>query len=417
MDFSFVHAADLHLDSPLRAAPAQGALRSLFQGATLTALSRIVDLCLSERVDFLVIAGDLFEFSDRSVRARLALCRELGRLDEAGIRSFIVHGNHDPLSTDNGLLRLPPSVKVFGPQWEEVQVQRDGTTLCRVQGISYRQERVSENLSRFFSRTGPEFAIGVLHANLGGSSGHANYAPCTLEDLSARGLDYWALGHVHTRAEHVLPSGGVAVYPGNPQGRHPGETGERGCVLVKVSEQRPVRRFCAIAPIRWSKIWVDISTVPTWDALLSAIAESAEASCGEGPDAHAVTWVLSGQGPLHRELMAADATSDLVEELRRRFAARTPPLVIESIRDETRPLLDLDPIVAAGGLGSAIVATAQSAHNHGAFLSTAWSGADLSRMESALRSAGISSPREDGRRLITRAMFRALELLQDQVSL
>src|ERR1700737_1656326 len=271
MDFKFVHAADLHLDSPLQGAPSDGPVRSAFEEATLVAFSRIVDLCLAESVQFVLLAGDLYEFNDRSVRARLALFRGLQRLEDSGIQSFIVHGNHDPLSSEDGMLKLPASTKVFGPEWEEVEVRRSARTLCRIQGVSHPHERVSDNLAQRFSGRGPEFTIGLLHTNVGSVPGHANYAPCRLADLSAAGLDYWALGHVHTRAEYQLPGGGWAVYPGNPQGRHAGEPGERGCVLVEVREGRPHRRFCAVDSVRWHRVELEVSGISSLDALASGI--------------------------------------------------------------------------------------------------------------------------------------------------
>jgi len=415
MQFRFVHAADLHLDSPLRGVPAQGSLRATFEGATFAALSHIVDLCLSQKADFLVLAGDLFEFRDRSVRARLALRRELCRLHEAEIPSFIVHGNHDPLSTDNGMLKLPPSVKVFGARWEEMEVRRAGSSalLCRVQGVSYPEERVGENLSRMFHRSGPEFTVGLLHANLEGRREHPNYAPCTLADLSQRGLDYWALGHVHTRAEHALDCGGIAVYPGNPQGRHAGETGERGCVVVDVADGRSVRRFVPVESVRWHRLELDVSTLESLEALLSAMEEKVYQSCGEGPDAHAVRLVLMGEGALHRELASPGALGELEDELRRCAMERTPPVAVESIVDETCAHVELDRLMASGGLAGAVVSAAKAARTEGG-LAAAWADRDLARLEGALRRAGVRSPREEGRRVLNRAMARALELLQEE---
>jgi DNA repair exonuclease SbcCD nuclease subunit len=416
MQFRFVHAADLHLDSPLTGAPAEGGLRAIFEGATFAALTRIADLCIAQKADFLILAGDLFEFRDRSVRARLALRRELCRLHGAGIRSFIVHGNHDPLSNDSGMLKLPPSAHVFGPRWEEIEVRRAGGSkvVCRVQGVSYPEERVGENLSRMFHRTGPEFTIGALHANLEGRSEHPNYAPCTLADLSQRELDYWALGHVHTRAEHPLDSGGIAVYPGNPQGRHAGETGERGCVVVDVAEGRSVRRFFAVDSVRWHRLELEVSSIQSLDALLSAMEETVDAACGGGPDAHAVRVVLTGEGPLHHELRRPGAVGDLEDELRRSSAARKPPVAVESIVAETSAPLEWDALVASGGLAGAIVSAARSARSDGGLAASAWAGGDLARLESLLRRAGVPSPREEGRKVLNRAVARALELLQEE---
>jgi len=411
MAFKFVHAADLHLDSPL-CTRAAGALQPIFDDATFTTLRRIVDLCLAERTAFLLLAGDLFEYRDRSIRARLELRRQLARLDAAGIGTFIVHGNHDPLSSEPGLLRLFDSVKVFGPSWEEVELRREGRVFCRVQGISYPTERVAEDLTPLFSRQGPEFTIGLLHANVGGSAGHANYAPCSLVDLDARRLDYWALGHVHTRAEHPLESGGLAVYPGNPQGRHIAEPGERGCVLVEVEEGRAATRFCPLESVRWTRLSVDAATFSSLDSLSDAIGDAVDAACVAGPDAHALQIVLAGSGPLHRELARPGALDQLLEHFASPAAQGSPPALIESIVDQTRPELDLAAAASPGTLGEAIAAVARSAETGGAGWNQLCADEGLSRLESALGRLGVRGVQS--RKLLDRAMIRALELLQGE---
>jgi DNA repair protein SbcD/Mre11 len=412
MNFKFVHAADLHLDSPLRVRAA-GPLQRILEEATFAALRRIVDLCLSERAEFLLLAGDLFEYRDRSVRARLELRRQLGRLDAAGIRTFIVHGNHDPLACEPTTLRLFDSVKVFPASWEEVELHGEGRVLCRIQGVSYPQERVMEDLTPLFHRQGAEFTIGLLHANVGGSLAHPNYAPCGLADLDARGLDYWALGHVHTRAEYRLPGGGVAVYPGNPQGRHIAETGARGCVLVEVNDGRASPRFWPLESVRWSCLEMDIAGLPTIDSLADAICQKiAEAACA-GPDAHAVEVRLIGAGPLHHELGRLGALSELVEHLSPWALQRSPPVLFESIEDNTRPELDIRAATAAGTLGEAIASVGRSAASSAGALNQLCADEGLVKLHSALRRAGVEAPPPG--QLLDRAILRALELLQSEV--
>jgi len=412
MNFKFVHAADLHLDSPLRAHTA-GPLQRIFEDATFAALRRIVDLCLAEKVEFLLLAGDLFEYRDKSVRARLELRRQLGRLDAAKIRTFIVHGNHDPLSCEPKSSRLIDSVKVFSASWEEVELHREGHLFCRIQGVSYPQERVAEDLTPLFSRQGPEFTLGLLHANLGGNPAHPNYAPCSLADLDARGLDYWALGHVHTRAEHRLPGGGLAVYPGNPQGRHIAETGERGCVLVDVKDGHASPRFCPLESVRWSRLEVDIAPLPTIDSLADAICqEIADAACA-GPDAHAVEVRLIGAGALHQELERLGALSELLEHLSPVALQRCPPVLFDSIDDTTRPEVDLRAATAPGTLGEAISSVGRAAASNAAALNQLCADESLVKLHSALRRAGMEAP--PAGQLVERAMLRALELLQSEV--
>ncbi|MFL5321110.1 MAG: exonuclease SbcCD subunit D [Myxococcaceae bacterium] len=410
-NFSFIHAADLHLDSPFRGLAAHGALRDKLQRATFDAFHRIVSLAISEKAAFVVLAGDLFDERDRSVRARLHLRDELVRLHEAGISSFIVHGNHDPLSGDSKALGLPPSVKVFTERWEEAGVERNGELLCRVQGISYPREKVTEDLSRHFKRQGPEFTVGLLHCNLGDPS-HANYAPCTVDDLGARELDYWALGHVHTRAEHVLSPAGLAVYPGNPQGRHVNEAGPRGCVAVTVKDGRPATRFVPLDVVRWHRLDADVSEVRTLDALEAAVEEVIDQSC-VGPDlvAHACRVMLTGRGPMHRELSPPQALKEMEERLRESLARRSPPVLLESLRQGTRPELNLGEILQAGGLPAAVLKEVNAARDNASVRESLLADDEWRKLDSALKKVGIEAASLAASRMLDRAAYRALELL------
>src|SRR5512140_3105836 len=412
--FTFVHAADLHLDSPFRALRADERSAALLREATFGAFARVVDLCLRERAAFLLLAGDLYDAKDRSVRARLALRRELGRLDAAGIRTFIVHGNHDPLAEDVRGIGLPASAHVFGPQWEEVKVERDGRVLCRVQGVSYPHEKVTENLSRHFRRTGPELTIGLLHANAGADASHANYAPCTLEELGARGLDYWALGHVHTRAEHALSNGGVAVYPGNSQGRHANETGERGCVAVTVHAGGLERRFVATDRVRWHRLEVDVSGLADPGALADRVQERADEVCASGFDAHAVRIVLQGRGPLHAELSSPEARAGAEEELAAALGARSPLVVLESLEVRTRPVLDLEALRSGGGLPAQLLDAAQKAKALPGGACAAWDEDELRGLDAKLARLGVKKTRESAAALAEGAVDRALELVVEE---
>ncbi|NTX63167.1 DNA repair exonuclease [Myxococcus sp. CA051A] len=414
MHFKFVHAADLHLDTPFRGVAAQGPLLGSFQKSTFRALSLIVDLCLRERVAFLLLAGDLFEVKDRSVRARLALRRELGRLHDAGIESFIVHGNHDPLSGDTGTLGLPSSVKVFGPDWEEAEVRREGRRLCRVQGISYPDVEVRDDLSARFRRTGDGFSVGLLHANLGGAEGHANYAPCTPAGLGARGLDYWALGHVHTRSELMLPGGGMAVYPGNPQGRHALETGERGCVLVEVEDGGMRRRFVPVDTVRWHRLEVPLTGVATLDALLGTVGEVVDAACARELDGHAVRLVLTGRGPLHRELTRPGALAQLEEDLRARLARGHPPVLLESLRDGSRPELDWEALQTEGGFARTLLEEARLLEEDPVALARLWEQEALGSLGQRLKRLGVDVLEMPRTEWISRASLLGVEALHEE---
>ena len=213
----FVHASDLHIDSPftglMKTDPQVG---KELQEATYEAFNKLIKLCKDERVDFLVVAGDVYDGADRSPRAQIRFRDGLRELAEAGIQSFVVHGNHDPLNGRFSSITLPEKAHIFGDSVSWKTAFRDGHAIAQIQGISYWQREVTDNLAlQFTSPPDPDlFSIGLLHCNVGSISSHDNYAPCTVEDLNKVDLDYWALGHIHTRQtlREEKPS---IVYPGN----------------------------------------------------------------------------------------------------------------------------------------------------------------------------------------------------------
>ena len=272
-DFSFVHAADLHLDTPFKGIGSTAPyVAEQLREASLAAFDSLVELCLEQRVAFLVVAGDVYDGPERGLRAQLRFRDGLARLSDAGISSFVVHGNHDPVETGWSALSgpWPDRVTVFGTGTvEAVPVEVGGMTLATVQGISFAQRSERENLAlKFAHRAGPGVQVGVLHCNVqGAASGYDDYSPCTLDDLRSVGLDYWALGHVH--ASMVLSGRRGCdepwvVYPGNLQARSPkpSERGPKGAVVVHVSRGRvtdvePV--YCDV--VRFDLIELDIGDI------------------------------------------------------------------------------------------------------------------------------------------------------------
>ena len=230
-DFRFIHCSDLHLDAPFSGlATSRPSLRKTLREATFQSFNNIVNLALKEKVDALIIAGDVYDSADKSLRAQLNFRNGLKRLADAGIPSFVAHGNHDPLNAWAASLEWPKTVTLFpGKRIEAVPVKRDGQTLATIFGTSYSQRNVSENLALKFSRNNYQgFAVGVLHTNVGENPNHANYAPCKMDDLIRSGMDYWALGHIHSRQILRDTAPGI-VYCGNSQARSFKEEGPKGC--------------------------------------------------------------------------------------------------------------------------------------------------------------------------------------------
>ncbi len=344
----FVHAADLHLDSPFvgmsREAPEHVA--DDLCRATFDAYANIIDLCIEEQVDALLIAGDAYDSADRSLRAQLKFGDGLKRLDEAGVRSFICHGNHDPLDGWEARFELPGGCVRFGPEVTGEPVFPEEPERARVYGISYPQREVHENLAlRFRELPRSRFNIGLLHPDVGGNPGHSPHAPCSLADLANSPMDYWALGHVHTRQE-LRQEHPAVVYPGNPQGCSPDETGARGVYLVEVDDHgTPHLEFRPVDLVRWESLEVDITGLDTEQELLNAM-DAAASSCAKGAGGRSLVFrlTITGRGTLHRELRREGITADLLERLNQQYAAGRPWLWCERIQLETASPVDREQV-------------------------------------------------------------------------
>ena len=239
--FRFVHTADLHLDSPLRSLAMRDAdLAGRVELATRKAFSSIVQHCLDERVDALMIAGDLTDGAQSSVKTAVFLTRELARLSEAGIRTFIIRGNHDARAPLTKGLEWPELVHVFDGRGASV-VACEGDRPVVVHGVSFAKEKAPDSLLPRYARPGEtSIDIGLMHTSLGGDGAHDTYAPCALTDLVAHGYAYWGLGHVHSRAVHHSAGDGAVVMAGMPQGRDMGETGAKSASLVTIRDDGTV---------------------------------------------------------------------------------------------------------------------------------------------------------------------------------
>jgi DNA repair exonuclease SbcCD nuclease subunit len=276
--FRFVHSADVHLDSPLRSlALRDPALGALIGNATRQAFVRIIDLCLEEQVDALVLAGDLYDGDQTSMKTARFFAAQLRRLDEAGIRVFIVRGNHDALSRITKELTLPEGVTVFGGRAETILPERAGEgPPVAIHGLSFAQPRAPESLvAKYRPRVDGAVNIGILHTSLAGAPGHDNYAPCSIAELEATGFDYWALGHVHKRS--VVQGKATIVMPGMPQGRDINEAGPKSATLVTVTDTGGIEieeRRTSIA--QFERVSFDVSGIEDWRDLIAAFETSIE---------------------------------------------------------------------------------------------------------------------------------------------
>ncbi|HFE38657.1 MAG TPA: DNA repair exonuclease [Gammaproteobacteria bacterium] len=300
----FLHAADIHLDSALHGLERyDGAPVEEIRGATRRALDNLVQLAIEEAVAFVVLAGDLYDGDWRDYNTGLYFVAQMGRLREAGIRVFVVAGNHDAASQITRHLRLPDNVTMFSTDHPESVVLDDLGVAIHGQGFASRS--VTEDLSLAYPQAAPHlFNIGLLHTCLDGKPGHEPYAPCSLDGLRSKGYQYWALGHIHKR--EVVCRAPWVVFPGNIQGRHIRETGAKGCTLVIV-DSNEIREVvhCDLDVLRWLRCEVDVTDCDTtddvWEKVREAFLHALEAAAGK---LLVVRLILRGVSAIHSCLKA-----------------------------------------------------------------------------------------------------------------
>ena len=349
--FTFLHAADIHLDSPLRGleAYADAPVEQLRQ-ATRRAFDNLIDLAIEERVAFVLLAGDLYDGEWKDYNTGLFFIDRLSRLRKEKIRVFLASGNHDAASQITKALRLPDNVHLFSTRHPETIILEE--LGVAVHGQGYHTRALAENIARNYPQALPHYLnIGLLHTSLTGRQGHEPYAPCALDDLKARGYDYWALGHIHQREE--VSRDPWIVFPGNLQGRHIQETGGKGATLVRVEEGRLTAvEHRDLDVLRWSLCRVDLTDCATVDLAIDAVRQAMEGeqASTEGRPL-ALRLQLVGKCPVHAMLHREAAA--LTEEFRALavglgemwlekviFATQRPVELSETLGAET-PMADL----------------------------------------------------------------------------
>lgn len=334
--FKFIHCADLHLDSPLRGLSARsGAPADDIRSATRRALENLVNLCVRESVGFVVIAGDVYDGDWQDYNTGLFFNTCMARLNDANIPVYLISGNHDAASNITRSLVSPPNVRLFSVESPETCIIEELKVAIHGQGFKNRE--VSDNLVPQYPDPLPGYLnIGILHTSVQGQVGHEPYAPCRLSELEHKGYDYWALGHVHQR--QVLKERPYIVYPGNIQGRHIRETGNKGCTMVTVDNgviSSVIHQDLDI--LRWAHCPVDLTGASTDRDYVNRIAFALE-SCVANNPGHplAVRFQMYGRTTLHGRLVADP--DRYRTEIENTINMISPAQVwIEKVRFETQP--------------------------------------------------------------------------------
>jgi len=358
----FIHTADLHLDTPFKGLSSWNSdLAGKLKDATFKSFKKIVDLCLNEKVDFLIISGDIFESDNKSVTAQLKFVYELKRLSDSGIPVYFVCGNHDPLSSWIDITELPENVFRFGSSKVENHTFKKGNKpIADIYGISYRDKIINNNLAlKYKLKNNPApHSVAVLHGTVGVAGPHENYAPFKVKDVQNMGFDYWALGHIH-KSRIVSKSNPAIVYPGNPQGRDFGETGAKGCYLVEIDINNKVNlKFVPVQLIRFEEI--EVSLVE--EDKIYDLADKIEKAKNNIEDyADNVNYIfrinLTGKTALHSHLNKPGETEQLMEHFNESQLTMTNFTWIDRIELNTRPVVDIGQVKKGNDFTAEILKT------------------------------------------------------------
>lgn len=347
--FRFLHAADLHLDSPLKGLDPEAPVDRIRQ-ATRDALVNMVDFALKEQVEFVLLAGDLYDGDWKDWRTGQFLVQQLGRLLRDDIEIVAISGNHDAAKVLSLRVPVPGLMRTDKPDTRLLK-----RAPVAVHGQGFEIAATTTNLALHYpERIEGLFNIGLLHTACG-SSAHLNYAPCGVDDLVRKGYDYWALGHVHTRAE--LRRDPWIVFPGNIQGRHINEEGSRGATLVTVKDGRVSSvDHQALDVLRWRRLRVDAAGAPTREDVLSRTTTLLDNAILDAEERLlCVRITVAGECAAHAELVASP--TETLQQFRALAAevADISQLWVESVAINTRPALDLAALRAQPGLAGALI--------------------------------------------------------------
>ncbi len=408
----FVHAADIHLDSPLKglfpyeSAPDIEEIR----GATRHALDNLVRLVLSEKACLLIIAGDLYDGDWPDFNTGLHFARQMQRLGEAGVWVAVVRGNHDAANTMTRTLIMPENVKIFKDRRPETWILKE--VGIAVHGQSYSTPAVTENLALTYPDPVEGLLnVGVLHCLISGTKGHMPYAPCTLDQLAAKGYDYWALGHVHEYG--VLKEKPLIVYPGCIQGRHIRETGEKGCVLVDNDSGTLKEEFVSLDLLRWMKITVDISGAENIQQVTERFSNQLAEEMGSLDNRICCARVfLKGRCSVHGRLHTDPAT---VSANIRAVAADVSHrrTWIEKVELNTSPELDPKSLAGSDTPQGELLRYIQELFSNSQLYQEL--GLDFSQLKSKLAGSGLVVPDKDLRGMLSNARDILLTMLSDDM--
>lgn len=300
----FIHAADIHLDSPMLGIDSDNARidPNIYRMSTRIALSNLIDFAIREKVDFISLGGDNYDGNWDSYQTGLYFLEQISRLGDIPVVS--ITGNHDAANKMTLNLTFPKNFKQLSVDNPEVYEIIKGV---RIVGQGFKDQQEKSNIVASYPRLdGSGIKIGLLHTSLDGKPGHANYAPCTIDDLRAKQYHFWGLGHIHKHSWETGEGDLPILFPGNIQGRHIRETGEKGAWLITLDDNGVLinKHFEALDVTRWENIVLDISDLNNCDDLWQRCGvEMTRQKQKAGNRSLAIRVQITGASQIHYDLL------------------------------------------------------------------------------------------------------------------
>lgn len=343
-EFKFIHAADLHIESPYRGISNWNkSLGKALVNHGSRAYDKLIDTCIEEQIDFLVIAGDSFDSDSGSLAAQYRFYSGLKRLYDHNIKAFVICGNHDPLSKWAENFTLPDNVTLF--EADEVQQEmfaKDGKELAAIYGVSYGQQEEYRRLVELFKRSDQaEFSIALLHGTFAGRRAHTPYCPFDLGQLKASNMDYWALGHIHKR-EIIHETNPTVVYSGNLQGRHFNEEGEKGCYVVEVKNGTiEEMRFKPLSDVIFQRREMDATAIENTEDFFTALNDLRN-TLKTDERSYMIRLTFTGMTPFYNVLTNHTEIDQLVQQFNSENDYSQPFVFLDKIENKAIPVIDLE---------------------------------------------------------------------------
>lgn len=333
----FIHFADAHLDSPFRGLsflPSK-AFNQIHDSANKS-LTNIVNLAIKEKVDLVLIAGDTFDSSKPTPSSQLFFAKEIKRLTDAEIQVVMIFGNHDHMKQGELLVTPSPYFKLLGPdeKIEKATFKTKSGFEYDVVGFSYLNNHIQKDMVADFFEKDDKYTFGLMHAQEKSSFLQNNYAPFELAEIKKLNYDYFALGHIHKRT--VCSESPWIVYPGNIQGRHINEMGEKGCYLGEIDEETKKTKiqFVKTAPILWETKKIELD-----DAIDKSSLQKRVVSALKGDETTYYSLTIQGAEYLTQEESELVQDADFWQSVSMQLAQDSQ---LVDVRFETNQKLQLD---------------------------------------------------------------------------